>query len=62
MNTKYHNHAAKRRSFEGKILNCLFAVLALAGVLSLVGVFGENHSGMALAMLPFLGVRPVLRD
>lgn len=61
MNTKFHNHAAKRRSFEGKIFNCLFAVLAIAGVLSFLGVFGEAHgSGLACAALPFMGLRPML--
>jgi HK97 family phage major capsid protein len=59
---KYHNHAAKRRSFEGKIFNCLFGLMAIVGLLSLFGVFGENHQGMGLAVLPMFGIRPMLCD
>lgn len=55
---KYANHAAKRRAFEGKILNCLFAFAAVIGILSLLGAFG-HHDG-AFACLPFLGLKPFL--
>jgi len=59
---KYHNHAAKRRSFEGKIFNCLFLLLTLIGGLSFLGVFGENQEGIGLAMLPMFGIRSILRS
>lgn len=59
---KYSNHAAKRRKFEGRLLTGLCTVLAVLGVLSLIGAFGADHRGLSLACLPFLGIKPMLMD
>ncbi len=58
---KYKNHVAKRRAFESSIGRWVFGLLGLIGVLSLCGVFGDSaHGGVAMAALPFLGIRPLI--
>lgn len=62
MNTKYHNHMAMRHQFESRLTGWLFTVLALVGVMSAFGAFGESHAGIACAALPFLSLKPMLCD
>lgn len=58
---KYQNHVAKRHFIEGRLMTCLFTVLAIVGVLSICGVFGD-HAGIGLAALPFLGFKSIIMD